>query len=69
MKIIRFPKGEHKRYWISEYCFMKIPFPSEEEQHRIAALSVKFDQKTDAVDRELETIQKLKKGLLQQMFV
>ena len=69
MKIIRFPKGEHKRYWISEYCFMKIPFPSEKEQHRIAALSVKFDQKTDAVDRELETIQKLKKGLLQQMFV
>jgi type I restriction enzyme S subunit len=69
MKTIRFPKGEHKRYWISEYGFMKIPYPSEEEQHRIASLSVKFDQKIDVVDRELSSIRKLKKGLLQQMFV
>ena len=69
MKTIRFPKGEHKRYWISEYGFMKIPYPSEEEQQRIASLSVKFDQKIDLVDRELSSIRKLKKGLLQQMFV
>lgn len=45
MKTINFPKGEHKRYWISEYQHMSIPCPILAEQKKIAELAKLLDEK------------------------
>ena len=45
------------------------PVPSSEEQHLIADLLFNFDEAVAAAKKELELWKKLKKGLLQQMFV
>ena len=69
MKGVRFPLGEHKRYWISEYQREKIPYPCKQEQWTIARFLSAIDQKTELVAEQLKQVQIFKKGLLQQMFV
>ena len=69
MGIIRFPLGEHKRYWISEYSYMKIPYPPEEEQQKIANFLTTLDTKISQTAEQLERVQAYKRGLLQGMFV
>lgn len=32
---VKFSADDHKRYWISEFQFLKIPYPSESEQNKI----------------------------------
>ncbi len=69
MSTIRFPKGEHKRYWIGEYQFMTIPAPSPEEQTKIADFLSAIDRKIESVTTQITATQTFKRGLLQQMFV
>ncbi|MEQ8426325.1 MAG: type I restriction-modification system subunit M [Gammaproteobacteria bacterium] len=45
MKTIDFPRGEHKRYWISEYQHEEIPYPCPEEQELIVQVLSRIDQK------------------------
>lgn len=48
IQTIKFSHKQHKRYWISEYSQLEIPFPPIEEQKRIAVkiekLFVKIDE-------------------------
>ncbi|MDR9442652.1 MAG: restriction endonuclease subunit S, partial [Schleiferiaceae bacterium] len=65
MKLIRFPKAGHKRYWISEFSMMKIPYPEPEEQQKIASVLSAADREIDKLQGQLEKLQAQKKGLMQ----
>jgi len=70
MNVIHYPKGdEHKRFWISEYSKIKIPFPSLPEQTHIANFLIALDNKIALVNEQIEKTKAYKKGLLQKMFV
>ena len=70
IKMINYPKGdEHKRFWISEYSKIKIPFPSLEEQIKIANFLSAIDKNIALVNTKIAQTKSYKKGLLQQMFV
>ena len=70
MNTLKFSLGEeHKRYWISEYQYLEIPYPNTQEQEKIAEFLIAIDQKIEAITKQIELTEKLKKGLLQKMFV
>jgi type I restriction enzyme S subunit len=70
IQMINYPKGdEHKRFWISEYSKIKIGYPCEKEQTKIANFLSDIDAKIEALNTKIEHSKTFKKGLLQQMFV
>ncbi len=70
IQVIKYPKGdEHKRFWISEYSKIKIPFPCLEEQTKIANFLSSINKNIGLVNTKIEHTKSYKKGLLQQMFV
>ena len=70
MEMVYYPKGdEHKRFWISEYSKIKIPFPSLSEQIKIASYLTALDDKIDSLQQKIDASLDFKKGLLQKMFV
>ncbi len=70
MNLIKFKLGnEHKRYWISEFQYLKISSPSLPEQQKIASFLSTIDKKIELVKLRLENLKRYKKGLLQKMFV
>ena len=70
MQLLGFVTGdEHKRYWISEYSKLEIPFPSLEEQTKIANFLSAIDEKIQNTQSQLEATKQYKQGLLQQMLV
>ena len=69
MQMIRYPLGEHKRHWISEFAIYPISVPSLPEQQKIADALSAIDRKIDALTGRLEATREFKRGLLQKMFV
>ncbi|RTZ03582.1 restriction endonuclease subunit S [Flavobacterium bomense] len=67
MQIFNFPKEEHKRYYISEYQYLKFKCPEFNEQKKIATYSVAIDQEINALQKQLIAMQEQKKGLMQQL--
>lgn len=68
MSRIRFDPTQHKRYFISQYQYLKIPLPGKSEQRKIARCLGSLDKLIAAVGKKLETLRQQKKGLMQQLF-
>ena len=67
MQLIRFPIGEHKRYYISEYQNIELPVPDHDEQQAIAAVLDDMDREITALEQRREKTQKIKQGMMQQL--
>jgi type I restriction enzyme S subunit len=67
LKRIKYQSTEHKRYWISEYQYLKIPIPPVPEQQKIAEILSTVDAKIEIIDQQISETQELKKGLMQQL--
>jgi len=67
LKRIKYQSTEHKRYWISEYQYLKIPIPPVPEQQKIAEILSTVDAKIEIIDQQISETQDLKKGLMQQL--
>lgn len=68
MKLIKFPKGNHKRYYISQYQDLEILLPkSKDEQRKIAEILGTVDEDIAKTQEVINTTEKLKKGLMQQL--
>lgn len=65
---IGFNAKEHKRYYISEYQKLKLPFPSITEQKKIASCLSSLDDVIVAHSQKLELLKDHKKGLMQNLF-
>ncbi|MCK4354800.1 restriction endonuclease subunit S [Candidatus Parcubacteria bacterium] len=70
MQRIRFGLGEeHKRFWISEYSKIKIPFPIYKEQQKIADFLTSIDNLINSKQQQITQAEQWKKGLMQGLFV
>ena len=68
MSLIKFNATQHKRYWISEYQHLKIPFPKLEEQQKIADCLSSLDDLILTKSKRVNALKRHKKGLLQNLF-
>jgi type I restriction enzyme S subunit len=68
MQLIRFPMGDHKRYWISEYQHIEIEIPSiKEEQAAIATVLADMDAELGALEQRRDKTWDLKQGMMQEL--
>jgi type I restriction enzyme S subunit len=67
MQLIRFPLGNHKRYWISEYRYLEIDIPSLEEQTAIAQILSDMDAEIEALVQKLSKYRLIKQGMMQKL--
>jgi len=65
---IKFDAKEHKRYYISEYQKLKLPFPNPKEQQKIASCLSSLDEVIEAQNKKIELLKDYKKGLMQNLF-
>ncbi len=65
---IDFNAAQHKRYYISEYQKLKLPFPSLKEQQKIASCLSSLDEVIAAYKQKLDLLKDHKKGLMQNLF-
>jgi len=65
MQILKVVKGDHKRYYISEYQHIKVKIPSEKEQKKIAELADILQNEIDNLKKENNELKKQKRGLMQ----
>ena len=69
LKNLNYVPQNHERHWISIFSDFDISIPSYGEQQKIGALFKEIDSTITLHQRKVEALQKLKKSLLQQMFV
>ncbi|WPM31199.1 restriction endonuclease subunit S [Hydrogenobacter sp. T-2] len=61
------PGSEHKRFWISEYSKIDIPFPPFPEQQRIAEILSQVDKAIEKEQNYKEKLRRLKQGLMEDL--
>ncbi|MDY5847301.1 MAG: hypothetical protein SPJ58_01190, partial [Actinobacillus porcinus] len=61
--------SNHERHWISIFSEFDVKVAQIQEQQKIGTFFTALDRYITIHQRKLENMQKLKKSLLQQMFV
>jgi len=64
MRLLKFPLGEHKRYYISEYQNMELPTPEPDEQIAIAKVLTDMDAEIARLEQRREKTLALKQGMM-----
>lgn len=67
MRLLRFPVGEHKRYYISEYQHVELPTPASDEQSAIAAVLSDMDAEIAALEARRDKTRDLKQAMMQEL--
>lgn len=67
MQMMNYPVGGHQRHWISIFSNLVIPFPSIEEQQKIAGVLTAADREIDTLKQKLDHLTQEKKALMQQL--
>jgi type I restriction enzyme S subunit len=67
MQLIKFPLGDHKRYWISEYRNLETKIPKADEQTAIAAVLSDMDAEIAALEARRDKTRALKQGMMQEL--
>lgn len=68
MKSFTFPIANHKRHYISQYQELDIVVPSTKEQKKIAEILSSVDEEIQKVEEIISVTEKLKHGLMQNIF-
>lgn len=67
MQMIRFPVGDHKRHYISDYQNIRLPIPESEEQLAIVSVLSDMDAEITALEQRLTKARAIKQGMMQQL--
>ena len=67
MQLVRFPVGDHKRYYISEYQNIALLVPDYDEQVEIVSALADMDAEVAALERRREKTRAIKQGMMQQL--
>lgn len=68
MQMIKFPLIDHQRYWISEYCKLKVKLPKNiEEQQAIAKILNDMDAEIESLGKKLDKYKAIKLGMMQEL--
>ena len=67
MQMIRFPVGEHKRHYISDYQKIRIRIPEYDEQLAIVSLLSDMDAEITALEERCNKMRDLKQAMMQEL--
>jgi type I restriction enzyme S subunit len=67
MRLFRFPVGEHRRYYISDYQHIELPAPGADEQAAIAAVLSDMDAELSALVALRDKTKDLKQAMMQEL--
>ena len=67
MQLIRFPLGDHKRYYISDYQNIELPVPDFDEQQALSAVLSDMDAEIAVLERRRDKTRAVKQGMMQQL--
>lgn len=67
MQGIKFTMSDHKRYWISEYQKIELPFPGLEEQAAISEILSDMDAELAALEADADKARTIKQGMMQNL--
>ena len=67
MQIVRFPVGEHKRHYISDYQNIELRVPEYSEQLAIVSILSDIDAEIAALESQNKKMQYLKQAVMQQL--
>jgi type I restriction enzyme S subunit len=67
MSMVDFSIGDHKRYYLSEYRFLKIFIPNLSEQQSIASILSDMDAEIEALTAKKEKYKGIKQAMMQEL--
>ena len=67
MQMIRFPVGEHKRHYISDYQNIKLPIPEYDEQFAVISILSDMDAEISALEQHRNKTKDIKQAMMQDL--